>query len=192
MDRAPVRSTSPILQDRDGKPAAKKQSIVKRPRVGGISSPTLRTFIALHAAFECKASFYVVERVLQERPNDVHRVDDQGRMAIHYAMTNCHETAMVQLVLNPLYKILTPRAVRMIDGTSGKLPIHIAIASGADVRVIKALLSEFPSSGVAQCRTPDYFYDKTPVHMATHYGCDLSTVFELLRVDPSFVAHHRA
>jgi ankyrin repeat protein len=188
-----VRSSSPILQERDAKPTANKRGVLKRPRVVGIASPTSqpRTFIALHAAFECKASFYVIDRILQERPNDVHRVDELGRMAIHFAVAQCHDNAIVEMVLNPAYKILTPRSVRMIDGASGKLPIHIAIATGADVRIIKALLQEFPSSGVAQCRTPDYFYDKTPVHMATHYACDVSTVFELLRVDPSFVTQNR-
>jgi ankyrin repeat protein len=191
--QTPVRSSSPILQDRDGKPAFNKRGVLKRPRGTGIASPISppRTFIALHAAFECKASFYVIDRVLQERPNDVHRVDDLGRMAIHYAVAHCHDNAIVELVLNPTHKILTPCSVRMVDGASGKLPIHIAIATGADVRIIKALLQEFPSSGVAQCRTPDYFYDKSPVHMATHYGCEVSTVFELLRVDPSFVSQNR-
>jgi len=159
----------------------------KRSRQGSIGGCTERTFIPLHVAFEIKSSPHTIEHVIsQRRDDDIDKKDEQGRLPLHWAVTHCHnQDAVVDLVLNQDNNILTPEAACVADNT-GKLPLHLAIASHASVRIIKALLEAHPAGGVDPCRTQDAFHDKTPIHMATHYDCDLSTVFELLRVDPSF------
>ena len=181
-----VRCKSPVLELCDEQKTKAKRSrsthyIASKQSLGH------RTFIPIHAAFECKASYQVIERVLTDRPYDVHRSDEMDRNVLHFAVAHCHDRAIVELVLQPNNYILTSKTVRAMDQLTGRLPLHIAIANTADVRVIQALLHQYPTSGITQCRTPDEFYDKTPIHMATHYNCDESTVYELLRIDPSFV-----
>lgn len=197
----PVRSKSPILgsgcdfgNERSSDGRKKAKDVRKRSRQMSVDDGVVeRTFIPLHAAFESKAASHVIQHVLQEQPEDVTRIDERGRHVLHWAVTHCHnQDAIVELVLNHhntnSSAILTPEAARAVDST-GKLPLHLAIANRADVRIISALLEAHPAAGVEPCRTMDRFFDKTPLHMATHYGCDLSTVFVLLRVDPSFVAN---
>lgn len=192
-----VRCKSPILElpDDEQKMNAKKRarkdhsSASKQPMDHRIARQ--RPFMPIHAAFECKASYQVIERVLEERPYDVHRSDDMDRNVLHLAVAHCHDPAIVELILQPNNYILTSKLVRVIDRTTGRLPIHIAIANTADVRIIKALLHHFPTSGITQCHTLDEFYDKKPIDMATHFNCDVSTVYELLRIDPSFVLQSR-
>jgi Ankyrin repeats (3 copies) len=148
-----------------------------------------RTFIRLHSALECQAASHVVAYILHEHPDDVTQTDDRGRMALHWAVTHCRDEAIVDVVLDmdctKRVPFITPQAAATAD-CSGKLPLHLAIESRAHVRVISALLQAHPAAGVEPCRIPGFF-DETPIHMAAHYGCDLSTVFVLLRVDPSFV-----
>ena len=186
-----VRCKSPTLELSDdpnmkAKRARKMPSSQFHPLMDHFTSQ-YRTFIPIHAAFECQASYQVIERVLSERSYDVHRCDEMDRNVLHFAMAHCHDPAIVDLVLSPHHYILTPPTVRVVDPTTGRLPLHIAIAHTAHVRIIQALLHHDPTSGITPCRTPDEFYDKTPIHMATHFNCDLSTVYELLRIDPSFV-----
>jgi beta-galactosidase GanA len=193
-----LRSKSPILESNTHD---EKKLLMKRPRKVETTELPInyidttqrpRTFIPIHAAFECKASYHVIERVLMDYPNGVEVIDDStGQNVLHYAMTHCHnDTNIVDLILDPSNHIITAQNVRAVDRTTGQLPLHIAIENRANVRIIKVLLQEYPSSGVGPCRTYNEFYNKTPIHMATHYNCDISTVFELLRVDPSFVLKH--
>jgi ankyrin repeat protein len=194
----PFRSKSPILSSgcsgrSSGSLGDKKKHVRKRSRQMSADEALFngkeRIFIPLHATFESKAACHVIQHALEEHPEDNARKDERGRLPLHWAVTHCHDQdAVVNLVLSKENGIFTPAAARTADST-GKLPLHMAIASRADVRVIKALLEAHPAAGVELCRTRDRFDDKTPIHMATHYGCDLSTVFELLRVDPSFVRH---
>jgi hypothetical protein len=190
-----VRCKSPILEWND-----EHMMKAKRPRKmsSGESNTSMdhptarhRTFIPIHAAFECQASYHIIERVLTERPYDVHRFDDMDRNVLHFAVAHCHDRAIVELILEPNHHILTSKSVRVVDRTTGRLPLHIAIANTADARVIQALLHHYPQSGITPCRTPDEFYDKSPIQMATHYNCDVSTVYELLRIDPSFVLRNQ-
>lgn len=191
----PVRSKSPILTSGDCNGDSKKKHARKRMRqsrahVDSPSNDYVRKFIALHAAFECKAACHVIEHVLREHSKDVVMKDELGRLPLHWAVTHCHnQDAVATTLVLKNRAILTPEAACTEDST-GKLPLHLAIASRADVRVICALLEAYPAAGVEPCRTKDCFHAKTPVHMATYYDCDLSTVFELLRVDPSFVSRH--
>lgn len=146
-----------------------------------------RKFIHLHAAFESKVSSHVIQHILQAHAEDRTKVDERGRLALHWAVTHCQEDHddIVNLIITS--NLITQSAASTPD-SSGKYPLHLAIESRADVRIISALLLAYPVVGVDPCRTTDsLFSDATPVQMATHCGCDLSTVFLLLRVDPSFV-----
>jgi ankyrin repeat protein len=185
-----VRCKSPILEMID-EPKMKAKRVRKNDSNASNHPMDHRTFMPIHAAFECKATYQVIERVLEVRPYDVHRSDDWDRNVLHLAVAHCHDPAIVELILEPNNYILTSKLVRVIDRTTGRLPLHIAIANTADVRIIKALLHHYPTSGITPCRTLDEFYDKTPIHMATHFNCDVSTVYELLRIDPSFVLRSR-
>ena len=75
----------------------------------------------------------------------------------------------------------------------GRLPLHLALATRADSRLVKALLEENPSSGVDHCDAVDpRFGDKLPIHVATERGCDLSTIFLLVKGDPTAVQAWKA
>jgi ankyrin repeat protein len=204
-----VRSKSPILngdldpddgilngtgERRTGALLGKRKHLRKRSRHERSRSdldlkPPPRTFIRLHAALECQAASHVIAHILHQHPDDVTKMDERGRLALHWAVTHCREEAIVDIVLamdcTKRSPFITSQAAATSD-CSGKLPLHLAIESRAHVRVISALLQAHPAAGVEPCRIPGFF-DETPIHMATHYGCDLSTVFVLLRVDPSFV-----
>jgi len=144
-----------------------------------------RVFLPLHAAFESKSSPHVIRHVLAKHADNVTQIDERGRLPLHWAVAHCHrQNAVVQLLLSKDNDILTPEAAHVRD-REGRLPLHAAIAAQADVRVIKALLAAHPEAGVQS--SGDRFHHQTPVQMATQYNCDVSTVFELLRVDPSFV-----
>jgi hypothetical protein len=70
----------------------------------------------------------------------------------------------------------------------GRLALHLALMSRASCRLVEFLLEANPSSGVEHCETVDArFGDKLPLHMATAHDCDLSTIYMLLRGDPTIV-----
>jgi ankyrin repeat protein len=149
------------------------------------------TFVPMHAAFASAASIHVIERVLQENAHDSDKQDERGRYPLHYAVAHCRrdQDDIVQLLLSKpgTNNILNRQAATTQDG-KGRLPLYLAIANHADVRIVKKLLELYPESGIKPCGTPDRFLAATPISMATYYNSDLSTVFELLRVDPGFVA----
>jgi hypothetical protein len=140
-----------------------------------------KTFIPLHTALDCKSSVHMTKYIINNHQADLQRKDDQGRYPLHIAMANCRQADMVDLVLD---KLLTPQAALVRD-IHNRLPLHIAIACQADVRVIEALLQVNPESGVEKCQTNDEWRDRTPLHMACDCDCDLATVYRLLRADPS-------
>lgn len=145
-------------------------------------------FLPLHAALESKSSIHVIRYVLSKFPDSVSCKDRNGRLPLHHAVAHCRTEAMVKLLLGSISpssrnggipgRIFFPQAARVRD-RSQRLPIHLAVQSRADVRVVQALLESNPAAGV----------DKQPnlVELATESDCDLSTVYTLLRVDPSFV-----
>lgn len=174
VDAATSRSKSPILQDDD--PQGKKRSR-KRQRLS-------KRFIPLHAALECGASVPVLQHILRQRSNDLQEIDDYGRNVLHWAVTECRENdhVKVEFVLALIGRTLD--ACRVRDHQQ-RLPLHLAVAAQADVRVIEALLDAVPESGFEPCGTLDEWKNLTPLYMACYYDCDVSTVYRFLRVDPS-------
>ena len=70
--------------------------------------------------------------------------------------------------------------------TAKRLPLHIGLVHRANFRLIEGLLKANPASGFAPCGQSG----RLPIHLAMEYNCDLSTVFALLRGDPSIVSKH--
>ena len=198
-----ARRNSPLLLDhntggdaavpsleRYGKKHERKRSRLQLHDVECAKVAPRRVFLPLHAALESKSSSHVIRHVLKLHGGNCRQRDERGRLPLHWAVEHCHrQDAVVQLLLREDNGIFTAAAAHVREsGHPRRLPLHAAIASRADVRVVKALLRAYPDSGVERCATADRFRDKTPVAMATEFDCDLSTVYELLRVDPSFVS----
>ena len=81
-----------------------------------------------------------------------------------------------------------PEAAFAVDSL-GRLPLHLAIASRANVSIIEELVRIHPSSGVDPVKTEDRrFNNRPPIYMATEFDCDMSTTYLLLRGDPSVVS----
>jgi ankyrin repeat protein len=212
MDIAVPRSKSPILEAEEMN-RKKPSNGRKRPRVGSTDcseltgscgggvmamstpaaahaippacQPREKTFIALHAALECGASSNVIRYILTERPHEVKLSDDLDRLPLHLAVAQCRTEEQADLVLNEILKPF-PEAVLRRDAV-GRLPLHIAIAAQGNVRIISALLTAYPTAGVEPCRTNDEWHQQMPIHMACHYDCCLSSVYLLLRADPSSI-----
>jgi ankyrin repeat protein len=209
------RSKSPILEileNDDEETDRKKQSSGrKRPRLGSTDRQDMvygdggggvvtsqdaatppcapareQTFIALHAALECGASSHVIRYILTERPDQVEIVDDLHRLPLHLAVAQCQSEEQADLVLDGILKPFPEAAMRR--DADNRLPLHIAIASqGTNMRIIAALLLACPTTGVEPCRTNDEWHHQMPIHMACHFDCCLSSVYLLLRADPSSI-----
>jgi hypothetical protein len=84
---------------------------------------------------------------------------------------------------------VTPESARLRDG-SGRLPLHLALQNQAPCPVVACLLEAHPKSGVLPCHHNDGHASGVtapqmhPVHLACHYDCELSVVYQLLRADP--------
>jgi len=157
---------------------------VKRRQLKTAVEGKLHEFIPLHAAMECGASCHVIRHVLSLRRNiDLRKIDHFGRTPLHWAVTLCAEgeDEFVEMILSNGLIDETSAASR---DYAGNLPLHLAIRSRADARIIEALLAAYPSSGVDSCCTNDYWHSTKPIHMACHFDCEVSTVYRLLRVDP--------
>jgi ankyrin repeat protein len=206
-EASPLRSKSPILDHRnphisvDDEDDSLHMTVLrskkhqrKRSRKDDsldYSCSTYKLFIPVHAAFECQASSHAIRHVLvRHAATDVCQRDHTGRMALHWAVMHAHARELADLILDEAFSILTPETARVVDHTQ-HLPLHLAILAKAHVRVISALLRAHPEAGIEPCRTPDQFYDRTPVYMAIHSHSDLSTLFELLRVDPTSILWFR-
>jgi hypothetical protein len=150
-----------------------------------IPCPREKTFIALHAALECGASSHVIRYILTERPHEVKLSDDLDRLPLHLAVAQCRTEEQTDLVLDEILQPF-PEAVLRRDA-DGRLPLHIAIAAQGNVRLIAALLTTYATAGVELCRTNDEWHDEMPIHMACHFDCCLSSVYLLLRADPSSI-----
>jgi ankyrin repeat protein len=144
------------------------------------------TFYQVHAALECSATTNILKCVLERYPEQHTVVDDYGRLPLHLAVSHCRSEGSVDLILEQIWKP-NQDACHHRD-YFGRLPIHLALMNNADSRFVKVLLDANPSSGVEQCQIVDErFAHDLPIHMATSHGCNLSTIFMLIRGDPTMV-----
>ena len=192
------RSKSPILE---GWGSRKKRSSIgdgsgsnKRPRRGSLDEDDPlsclnisihQPFYQLHAALECGASPAVLRCVLDRYPEQLHTIDDLGRLPMHLAVEHGYNE-IVALTLDRIWKPY--KETCFCRDFLGRLPLHLALMSRADCRIIQALLDSNPCSGVEPCEVVDSkFTDKFPIDMATEYGCNVSVIYMLVRGDPSLV-----
>jgi ankyrin repeat protein len=201
LDITLPRSKSPILDAEEcnnKRSSSGRANCNKRPRrisresdYESMIRPGLQQFYQLHAALECSASVHVLECVMDRHGDEqLTQVDDLGRLPLHIAVELCRAEGSIGFIVE---RVL-PRTVQRDDQACyrrdylGRLALHSALISRADCRIIEFLLEANPSSGVEHCDTVDTrFVDKLPIHMATDHGCDLSTIFLLLRSDPTVV-----
>ncbi|KAG7368014.1 ankyrin repeat domain protein [Nitzschia inconspicua] len=203
LDITLPRYKSPILQD-DGSAqkrcAAEGTNSNKKSRRGnsmddrnGDRPEVIRqilasqTFYQLHAALETSVSLSVLQCVIDRYANvQLAEVDDRGKLPLHIAVSRCRPAEEADLILT---RILEPyRQAAFCRDYLGRLPLHLALASNFDSRVIEVLLKENPSSGVNNCEAIDpEFGEKLPLQVATESGCDLSTIYLLLKNDPTTV-----
>lgn len=144
-------------------------------------------FIELHAALRCGASAPVLNHILDRfGEQQLNAEDELGRLPLHVAMEAPTNPSLIDIILERIVKPSEQAAYQR--DYLGRLPLHHALLNRADPRIIKALLKLNPRSGVEHTEMLDCrFLDKLPIEMAMHCGCDLSSIFMLLRGDPSFV-----
>mmetsp|Transcript_7899 Transcript_7899/g.15311 ORF Transcript_7899/g.15311 Transcript_7899/m.15311 type:complete len:633 (-) Transcript_7899:86-1984(-) len=155
------------------------------------STGQVEVFSPLRAALIARASLPVLQHVLELYPDALTDVRDGDGMSLFHLALKHHklvkdekENGGVDWIFEHLYRpaLVTERAT-----SNQTLPLHIALQSRASSRIINALLKAHPSSGIEPCQTRDEWQDETPLSLACENGCDYSTVFLLLRADPSVV-----
>lgn len=144
------------------------------------------TFRQVHAALECSATTNVLECVFK-RYREQHSVqDDYGRLPLHIAISHCRSKGSVDWILERIWK--PHQDACFVRDHFGRLPLHLALMTRADSRLVKVLLGAHPPSGVEPCRVVEkQFTSMMPIHIAMSNGCDLSTLFMLVRQDPTIV-----
>jgi len=144
------------------------------------------SFYQVHAALECSATTNVLECVLERYPEQDSIQDDYGRLPLHIAISNCRSNGSVDFILERIWK---PHQDACFNRDYfGRLPLHLALMTRADSRLVRVVLDAYPSSGIEQCQIVDEQYSHMlPIHMAILHGCDLSTIFMLVRRDPAIV-----
>lgn len=145
-----------------------------------MTTPVAGAFIPLLAALEVKASYVVIQHILEQRPEDVRQQDGKGRFALHWAALHTTDERIVDLVVD---KMVHHEAAQTVD-TTGQLPLHLAIGARADARLIHALLQVYPAAGIQRCPSWRGKVPMSPMAMAITMNCDLSTLFQLIRVHP--------
>lgn len=144
------------------------------------------TFYPVHAALECSATTNALECVLERYPEQHSIQDDYGRLPLHIAISHCRSNGSVDFILERIWKLHQDACFSR--DFFGRLPLHLALVTRADSRLVRVLLDAYPSSGVEQCQVVgEQFSHMLPIHMATSHECDLSTLFMLIRQDPSIV-----
>ena len=144
------------------------------------------TFRQVHAALECSATTEVLKCVLERYPEQHSIQDDYGRLPLHIAISHCRSNGSVDLILERIWK--PHQDACFVRDYFGRLPLHLALMTRADSRLIRVLLDSYPSSGVEPCQVIDeQFSYLMPIHLAVSNGCDLSTLFMLVRQDPTMV-----
>ena len=147
-----------------------------------------RSFLELHAALECGASAPVLACVLDRfGETQIGRMDELGRLPLHVAIGSKPAKDKEKVVDLILKRIWEPRKDASFHRDYlGCLPLHRGLMNRADPRMIKALLESNPSSAVDQCEILDArFMHSSPIAMASACGCPLSTIYMLVRADPS-------
>lgn len=170
-----------------------------------------RKFMALHAALECEASSHVIKCVMAKHANQISESDERGRFPLHIAVrhpacststtsngappleeekrtkiTPGDKETTINMLLADILKPY-PDAALVLD-SDGWLPLYHAIESRANSVIIKELIRIHPSSAVDPVPTAIAQHNnKPPIYMATASDCDLSTVYLLLRAEPSVV-----
>jgi ankyrin repeat protein len=204
------RSKSPILSEAgQGHKASKRRSLVhvgeypdKRSRsdhsygreeslseLRAISEH--RSFLELHAALECGASAPVLACILDRNGRSQGSTSDElGRLPLHVAMENAatqDKQEVVDLILKHIWKPMEAACFRR--DFLGRLPLHVGLMNRADPKLINALLQSNPSSAVGHCEILDArFMYSSPLEMAIACRCPLSTIYVLVRADPSIVS----
>lgn len=202
------RSKSPILDAEDSgkkRSSSERTNRAKRQRHGSTNEEVCEevsertgtlssyrksldesAFYEVHAALECSAATNVLECVLERYPEQHSVLDDYGRLPLHLAISHCRSKGSVDFILDRIWK--PHQEACYIRDCFGRLPLHLALMTRADSRLVGVLLDKYPSSGVEPCQVVDeQFTDTMPIHMAISHGCDLSTLFMLVRRDPSIV-----
>jgi ankyrin repeat protein len=192
-----VRSRSPVLaftvkeENDDRKTSSRKRKISS---ISSVTAPAAQhEFLALHAAFRCSVSSFVLNRVLAEHASEFSRLDAFGRHPLHWAVTN--KTSFVQALLvsaaaadqDDVGRLLLTETTASTRDCYGKLPLHIAIEQKAPVSIVKALLAAWPKAAISPSHAPGAYQGCSPLKMAIMRRCGVSTIFELLRADPTFV-----
>ena len=153
---------------------------------------TVPKFLQLHSALQCGASLPVVKCVLNRHPTQLQEADDIGKLPLHIAVDvvsskdQGQKDDWVTFVIDHIWKPYQ-QACEERDFL-GRLPLHLALMSNADCRIIERLLESHPSSGVDICDVVDpRFVDKLPLDIARAYDGSLSTIYLLVRGDPSII-----
>ena len=156
---------------------------------------TDQVFSPLRAALIAQASLPVLKHVQELYPDASTDVTDRDNMSLFHLALKHHklvrdeqEHGGVDWVFEHLYR---PELVAERVISSQSLPLHLALRSRASSRIIETLLRVYPSSGIEPCRTRDDLHDENPLSLACENGCDYSTIFLLLRADPSVVKGHK-
>lgn len=143
-------------------------------------------FYPVHAALRADVNPRVLRVVMEKSGQSLDRVDCVGAFPIHVAVSYLTNKESIQVCLNDILKP-HPEAVRVRD-SENRLPLHRALESAADFSLVKALVDIYPKSVIEPYQTNNPNSEsKSPLLLAVERGCDLSTVFFLVRSDPSFV-----
>lgn len=201
-----LRSKSPILESDNGRKKRTSMDVTKcsKRQCNGymdnyeedsektythslyLNTLERNTFYQVHSALQCSATTNVLECVLERYPEQLSVHDDYGRLPLHIAISHCRSNGSVDFILERIWK---PHQEACFNRDSfGWLPLHLALMTRADFRLVSVLLDAHPSSALTECQVVDKkFTHMLPIHIAMSRGCDLSTLFLLLRRDPTIV-----
>ena len=143
-------------------------------------------FLALHTVLAVtNAPVQVLEIVLKRQCDLLHETDCRGQLPLHIAAAHCKEDEdRAEFIVKNL--LCCPDDAKHRD-SFGRIPLHIALEHQASFTLTKALLEAYPKSGVKMEDDEGMF----PLRLAAERDCDLSTIYSLLRIDPSvLVVNH--
>lgn len=179
---------------------AESQPNVPYPLYAPTAFDPLTALIVYGGRRSCQCPTVAVWLALRWYPRNLQAKDAQGRTLLHRASAapplpilnvastseQClrllHAEAALSSVIEQLCA-MDAGAAWIVD-SAGRLPLHIALATGKPWRDIHALLSAYPESA----RSVDAITDLPPLLLAaTTAKCPLTVVFELLRSRPGTV-----